>query len=78
MILKLTFWLVFLLYKNLFTAKINCDIYLLEREDRMENKNIPEEYQPISMWGYFGYEILFALPLKMLTLKTLLEVISAF
>ena len=28
----------------------------------MDNKNIPEEYQPISMWGYFGYEILFALP----------------
>ena len=24
---------------------------------------IPEEYKPISMWGYFGYEILFALPL---------------
>lgn len=26
------------------------------------NKNIPEEYQPISMWGYFGYELLFSLP----------------
>ena len=24
---------------------------------------IPEEYRPISMWGYFGYEILFAIPL---------------
>lgn len=24
---------------------------------------IPEEYQPISMWGYFGYELLFAIPL---------------
>lgn len=23
---------------------------------------IPEEYRPISMWGYFGYQILFALP----------------
>ena len=23
---------------------------------------IPEEYRPISMWGYFGYEILFAIP----------------
>ena len=20
--------------------------------------NVPEEYKPISMWGYFGYEIL--------------------
>ena len=24
---------------------------------------IPEEYTPISMWGYFGYEILFSIPL---------------
>ena len=23
---------------------------------------IPEEYKPISMWGYLGYDILFALP----------------
>ena len=22
--------------------------------------NIPEEYKPISMWGYFGYELLFS------------------
>ena len=32
----------------------------------MENdelKKIPAEYQPISMWGYFGYQILFALPI---------------
>ena len=25
--------------------------------------NIPEEYRPISMWGYFGYQLLFAIPL---------------
>ena len=25
--------------------------------------NIPEEYKPISMWGYFGYQILFSIPL---------------
>lgn len=25
--------------------------------------NIPEEYKPISMWGYFGYNLLFAIPL---------------
>lgn len=24
--------------------------------------NIPVEYQPISMWGYFGYTILFNIP----------------
>lgn len=29
----------------------------------MDNYNIPEEYRPISMWGYFGYQILFTIPL---------------
>lgn len=30
----------------------------------MPNVNpIPNEYKPISAWGYFGYEILFAIPL---------------
>ena len=24
--------------------------------------NIPEELRPISMWGYFGYQLLFAIP----------------
>ena len=24
--------------------------------------NIPDEYKPISMWGYFGYELLFVIP----------------
>lgn len=24
--------------------------------------NIPEKYKPITMWGYFGLEILFAIP----------------
>lgn len=24
--------------------------------------NIPYEYKPISMWGYFGYELLFMIP----------------
>ena len=28
----------------------------------MDNQKIPEEYRPISMWGYFGYEILFSIP----------------
>lgn len=23
---------------------------------------IPEDYRPISMWGYFGYELLFSIP----------------
>ena len=28
----------------------------------MNDYNIPEEYRPISMWGYFGYSILFSIP----------------
>ena len=24
---------------------------------------VPEEYRPITMWGYFGYSLLFAIPL---------------
>lgn len=32
------------------------------KSGRSENR-IPEEYRPISMWGYFGYEILFMIPL---------------
>lgn len=29
----------------------------------MDYYNGPEEYRPISMWGYFGYEILFSIPI---------------
>ncbi len=29
----------------------------------MDNNTIPEEYRPISMWGYFGYELLFSIPI---------------
>ena len=25
-------------------------------------KNIPAEYKPISVWGYFGYSLLFSIP----------------
>lgn len=28
-----------------------------------EYAGIPEEYRPISMWGYFGYQILFSIPI---------------
>ena len=31
------------------------------------NKNVvnvvPDDYKPISMWGYFGYEVLFSIPI---------------
>ena len=29
----------------------------------MEKELLPKEYEPISMWGYFGYEILFSIPI---------------
>ena len=29
----------------------------------MTNPTVPKEYEPISMWGYFGYEILFSIPI---------------
>ena len=28
-----------------------------------ERSNIPNEYKPIGAWGYFGYELLFSIPL---------------
>ena len=29
----------------------------------MDSSNIPSKYKPISAWGYFGYNILFSIPL---------------
>lgn len=31
-------------------------------ENNNQNYNITEEYRPVSMWGFLGYRILFALP----------------
>lgn len=31
--------------------------------DSVSPEMIPEEYKPISMWGYLGYELLFSLPI---------------
>jgi hypothetical protein len=31
-------------------------------DEQNNNTNIPAEYNPISMWGYVGYMILFAIP----------------
>ncbi len=36
-------------------------------------ENIPAEYKPISMWGYFGYQILFAIPVIGLILLIILS-----
>ena len=29
----------------------------------MNQNNVPEQYKPIGMWGYFGYQLLFAIPI---------------
>lgn len=29
----------------------------------MDYSNIPSQYKPISAWGYFGYNILFSIPI---------------
>ena len=36
--------------------------------------NVPHEYQPITMWGYFGYTILFCIPI----LGLILAIVWAF
>lgn len=33
------------------------------RTPRVVEATIPDNYAPISMWGYFGYELLFMIPL---------------
>ena len=29
----------------------------------MENRELPSQYRPLSAWAYFGYSILFSIPL---------------
>ena len=29
----------------------------------MDNNNVPSQYRPIGAWGYFGYQILFSIPI---------------
>ena len=48
---------------------LKCGHKVRKDEDRVNINNsgfniqtIPNEYRPISMWGYFGYEILFMIP----------------
>ncbi len=35
----------------------------MDRFERMERDRLPEEYRPLGAWKYFGYEILFAIPI---------------
>ena len=48
---------------------LKCGHKVKKDEDKVNMNNsgfniqtIPNEYRPISMWGYFGYEILFMIP----------------
>lgn len=34
----------------------------MTEQEKAVQAQIPEEYKPISMWGYFGYQILFSIP----------------
>ena len=44
-------------------AAKTCGTKTMAAEYRPREVRIPTEYEPISMWGYFGYEILFNIPL---------------
>ena len=40
----------------------------------MNENNLPDKYKPISMWGYFGYRVLFAVPIIGLTVAIVLAI----
>lgn len=55
----------------------NATVNFGQKEDYMpyvSSDMIPEEYKPISMWGYLGYEILFSLPIVGLVLLIVFSV----
>lgn len=35
---------------------------IMTDEELQKVNSLPDEYRPISMWGYFGYELLFSIP----------------
>lgn len=59
--------IAFLIIKAGGTAKIkvNDSTEMAPHSNVMDNNQtngLSEEYRPISMWGYFGYELLFSIP----------------
>lgn len=50
-------------YEKISKKGENDNIQEKNTEDNEVISKIPSEYKPISMWGYFGYEILFSIPL---------------
>lgn len=46
------------------TAKTNkAKTVAAAASNRASEVSIPSSYEPISMWGYFGYSLLFAIPI---------------
>lgn len=44
----------------------------------MNQPNIPNEYRPLSAWGYIGYNLLFAIPLVGLICMIVFAVDSSY
>ena len=47
---------------NTYSAQPNNINAACNNQNKVSVSDIPFEYKPISMWGYFGYEILFSIP----------------
>lgn len=47
---------------NTYSAQPNNINAAYNNRNKFNVNDIPLEYKPISMWGYFGYEILFSIP----------------
>lgn len=41
----------------------NCGNQKRNMEYLISEENIPEQYKPITMWGYLGYQIVFSIPI---------------
>ena len=44
--------------------------------ERFEREVLEGEYKPITAWGYFGYEILFAIPIVGLICALLMSIVA--
>jgi len=52
---------------------MNCGAVVDDNAVKSEDLEVSKEYKPIGMWGYIGYEILFALPVVGLILAIILS-----
>jgi hypothetical protein len=60
--MKYKVFVLYLLLKKSYAFPVYFSDFRIREDQEMDNNMIPEEYRPISMWGYFGYEILFSIP----------------